>query len=72
MPTYPTTTKYGKRYLGNTNTKEAHDLQNENPKCQIDKIIRAGHAVGFRPDTLVEAHGCGYDNCAHCIGNSKR
>lgn len=74
MPTIPTTTKYGKRYLGNSSPskKEVHDLQNEKPNCQIPEILRAGHAVAFVPDSLDEAHRCGYDNCAYCIGNSKR
>ncbi|NQU83365.1 MAG: hypothetical protein HQ536_01505 [Parcubacteria group bacterium] len=63
-----------KRYLGNDNHghMEVHDLINEQPRCQIDEIIRAGHAVIFSPDTLSQAHSEGYDNCAHCIGNSLR
>jgi len=72
MSTYKITTRYGKRYLGNTNEKEVHDLHNETVNCQIDKILNAGHAVGFTPDTLQEAHRNGYDNCHYCIGNSKR
>jgi len=59
-----------KRYLGNTNTMEVHDLDNEKTQCQIDTIIRNGHAVYFR--TLRQAHDVGYDHCGHCIGNSKR
>jgi len=35
--------------------------------CQIDEIIDAGNAVVFDPDTLEQAHGEGYDNCAYCI-----
>ena len=63
------------RYLGNKNTKEVHDLDNEDTSpsgCQIDEIIRAGHAVWFNPDTLEEAHRQGYDNCAKCLGGSRR
>lgn len=60
------------RYLGNTNTKEVHDLQREQTACQINEILRARHAVVFTPDTLVQAHSEGYDNCAHCIGKSTR
>ena len=48
------------------------NLRNEKTQCQIDEILRADHAVGFTPDTLDEAHGCKYDNCAHCIGGSTR
>ena len=66
---------HGKRFLGNKNKEEVHDLDNEKigaNQCQIDEIIRAGNAITFTPDTLSEAHKQGYDNCAHCIGRSKR
>lgn len=69
---YPT---YGRQFVGNTNKKEVHDLDNEKTgenKCQIDEIIKAGHATIFSPDTLEQAHKEGYDNCAHCIGSSTR
>ena len=64
-----------KRYLGNTNTKEVHDLDNEDTStsgCQIDEIIAADHAIVFNPDTLEEAHRNGYDNCAKCLSGSHR
>ena len=63
-----------KRYLGNSdaNNMEVHDLQNEKGQCQIDKIRKADHVVTFTPDTLEQAHSEGYDNCAFCIGDSKR
>lgn len=60
----------GERYLGNTNTTEVHDLDNEKTSCQIDEIIDAGHDRPF--NTLDEAHNSGYDNCYWCIGNSTR
>ena len=60
----------GERYLGNTNTMEVHDLDNEKTNCQIDEIIAAGHDKPF--NSLTAAHNAGYDNCAYCIGNSKR
>jgi len=62
-------------FMGNTNTKEVHDLDNEKTgrnQCQIDEIIAAGHAKTFNPDTLEQAHKEGYDNCAHCIGQSEK
>ncbi len=62
----------GRKYLGNTNHMEVHDLDNEESDCQIDEILRAGHQVTFSPDSLDEAHRRGYDNCAYCIGGSKR
>jgi hypothetical protein len=71
-PGYPT---YGKRFVGNTEKKEIHDLDNEKTgayQCQIDEIIGAGHARTFTPDTLAQAHSEGYDNCAYCIGGSSR
>ena len=60
------------RYLGNTNKMEVHDLHNETRQCQVDEIIGAGHAVGFIPDTLDQAHAEGYDNGQYCLGGSTR
>jgi len=60
----------GQRFLGNKNTKEVHDLDNQKNQCQIDKIINAHDNVPFY--TLQSAHDSGYDNCAYCIGDSKR
>jgi len=71
-PGHPT---YGKRYVGNTKKTEVHDLDNEQTgknECQIDEIIRAGHAVTFDPDTLEQAHKKAFENCAYCIGSSRR
>lgn len=62
----------GERFLANTSPskKEVHDLDNEKSQCQIDRIFEAGHD---RPYTsLAAAHLAGFDNCAHCIGNSRR
>lgn len=71
MSTYPLPNKTGVHYLGNSSPskKEVHDLHNQKTACQISEIVAP---VGFVPDTLDEAHQCGYDNCEHCIGNSKR
>lgn len=63
---------HGKRFCGNTNKKEVHDLDKETTQCQIDEIIAAGHARTFDPDTLEQAHGEGYDNGAYCLGGSRR
>lgn len=60
----------GERYLGNANTKEVHDLDNEKTSCQIDEIIKAGHDRPY--DYLSTAHSDGYDNCHWCIGGSTR
>ena len=75
MPRRPGPPTYGKRFVGNTNKLEVHDLDNEQTganECQIDEIISAGHAVTFSPDSLAEAQSQGYDSCAHCIGGSRR
>jgi hypothetical protein len=58
--------------LGNSHKLEVHDLQQERVQCQIDEIIRAGHAVVFNPDSLQQAHAERYDNCAYCVGGSTR
>lgn len=60
----------GERYLGNTRTKEVHDLDNEKVNCQIEEIIRAGNDTPFH--SLSMAHAQGFDNCAYCLGNSHR
>lgn len=62
----------GERFLANTSPskKEVHDLDNEKSQCQIDEIIRAGHDRPY--SSLASAHAAGFDNCAYCIGASKR
>jgi hypothetical protein len=59
------------RYLGNSSTRELHDLQNEKPQCQIDEI-RPDHCASFK--TRKQAAALGYDPCAYCFGKrqSKR
>lgn len=63
------------RYLGNSEEKQVHDLNNEKRasyQCQIDEIIRAKNAVVFSPDTLSQAKAENYDPCYWCIGQSTR
>ncbi|HJN14330.1 MAG TPA: hypothetical protein QGH10_02505 [Armatimonadota bacterium] len=75
MARRPGSPTFGRRFVGNTNKMEVHDLDREDTRasgCQIDEIIRAKHARIFNPDTLAQAHKSGYDNCAKCIGNSTR
>ena len=75
MARRPGSPLYGYRYCGNINKMEVHDLDNEDISasgCQIDEIIAANHAKKFDPDTLEQAHREGYDNCAYCIGGSRR
>jgi len=72
MARRPWAPMYNKRFCGNTNEMEVHDLDNEKIACQIEEIIDAGHAVTFNPDTLEQAHSEDFDNCHHCIGGSLR
>lgn len=58
-------------YLGNKNTTEVHNLNNQQTNCQINEI-KSEHKKYFAPDTLSQAHSEGYDNCAYCIGGSTR
>lgn len=65
----------GERYLANKSPSkmEVHDLDNEKTganKCQIDEIIEAKNDVPYH--TQKAANDAGYDNCAHCIGNSTK
>jgi hypothetical protein len=55
----------GERYCGNASSKEVHDLDNEQPNCQIDEIIDAGNDRPFY--TLGAAQASGYDSCAWCL-----
>lgn len=71
MP-HKVSSKFGLNYLGNSNTKEVHQTARETTNCQIGEFLAHGHGVGFTPDSLAQAHADGYDNCAYCIGNSKR
>lgn len=75
MARRPGSPTYGRRFVGNTNSLEVHDLDREDTRpsgCQIDEIIAAGHARTFQPDALATAIGAGYDRCAKCIGGSTR
>jgi hypothetical protein len=71
---YRVYSRIGIRFLGNSSPSkmEVHDLTKEKLNCQIDEILRAGHAVGLQPDSLITARLEGYDNCAWCIGGSTR
>jgi hypothetical protein len=56
------------RYMGNSSTRELHDLSNEQENCRIAQI-RFDHRVNFR--TQKEALNAGYDFCAYCFGRDK-
>lgn len=56
-----------KRYLGNTNTNQVHDLDNEDTAengCQIDEI-KHEHIKMF--DYHFEASNAGFEDCDKCL-----
>ncbi len=60
----------GEHYLGNTNSKEVHDLDNEDTSgsgCQIDEILNADHATPFSALGVATRAGCD-----KCLGSSRR
>lgn len=57
------------RYLGNKNSKEFHDLDNQQGGCQIAKI-KVDNIRYF--DTAAAARRAGYDPCGHCQTGSTR
>ena len=66
----PVTSRQGNRFLGNSDPDraEVHDLQGNNSHCGIDRLLKAGDAVVFEPDTLEQAYAEGYADCTWCIG----
>ncbi|MBN1203498.1 MAG: GPW/gp25 family protein [Myxococcaceae bacterium] len=56
------------RYLGNTNSKEFHDLTRRRSQCQIEEFQATNRAHPFVPDTVVQAIVEGYEPCGWCIG----
>lgn len=58
-----------KRFLGNTNTNQVHDLDNEDTDenaCQIDEI-KDDHIKMF--DHLFQAHQEKFKDCDYCLGD---
>lgn len=56
------------RYLGDSDTRELHDLKNITPQCHLN-AIRPDHRYFFR--TQKEALAMGYHYCAYCFGRDK-
>jgi hypothetical protein len=68
---YLTSSREGKRFLGNRDKMEVHDLKNTDTSqggCQVSEFIRSGHAVGFIIDTLEQSQKERYTACVRCIG----
>lgn len=67
---YRTFTRDGKRFIGNSKTKEVHDLTLEDGSpggCRIDDVLKAVAGAGFHPDSLIAAHREGYHDCEKCL-----
>jgi len=63
----------GEQFLANTDKMQVHDLDNEKTdenECQIDEIIKAKNDKPYT--TKKAANDAGYEDCAHCIGDSKK
>lgn len=56
------------RYLGNSSTRELHDLHNEKSACKI-AAMRPDHRVYFVSQK--QAAALGYDFCAKCYGKHR-
>lgn len=56
------------RLLGNSGSRELHDLDNEKPGCQIAEI-RPDQRFFFQ--STDQAEKLGYDFCAYCFGRSR-
>lgn len=56
-----------KRYLGNVNTRELHDLQKITPMCRIDEISIDRRYFFSR---IEDAQALSYDFCAYCFGRA--
>lgn len=72
---YLTSSREGKRFLGNRENMEVHDLKNADTSqngCGISEFIRSGHAVGFIIDTLEQAKQERYAACGKCINKAEK
>lgn len=56
------------RLLGNSGSRELHDLDNEKRNCQIAEI-RPDRRFYFQSEA--QAQKLGYDYCAHCFGKRR-
>ena len=52
------------RFLGNKNSRECHDTNNEQTNCQLREIVSP---TTFSPDTFAQAKSEGYDGCKWCL-----
>jgi len=57
---------FGQKFLGNAETQVVHDLDNEQPDCEIEQIIANGKDEPYVQ--LFAPHSEGYALRPHCIG----
>ena len=55
----------GAPYCGNVLTREVHNLDNEKPQCQIDRIVKNDAAVPYH--SLLLAQIDNFKQCEHCL-----
>lgn len=60
----------GEKFMGNKNTFEVHDLDNEKSLCNINLILNGRYDVPF--NSLYEANKQHYTNCICCIGRNPK
>jgi len=64
----PLEVRKGTKFLGNSNTRELHDLENATESCRLDQI-KFDHRIFFK--TPAQAIQSGYDFCAYCFGKDR-
>jgi hypothetical protein len=58
----------GPRFLGNTRSRELHDLNNLTDMCHLEKIAADRQRRFY---SIADARAMGYDLCGHCFGRDK-
>jgi hypothetical protein len=58
----------GPRFLGNTGSRELHDLNNLTPLCHVDRIATDRQRRFYG---IADARAMGYDLCGHCFGRDR-
>lgn len=59
----------GKKYVLNTNTGVAHDLDNEKDQCQIDEIKSEHVYASDYYYTDIKEHPDYKEDCDYCLGD---
>lgn len=55
------------RWLGDKRVQRVHDLDNQQPGCDLDDLMASEQFAAFGPDSLPEARNRGYRPCRHCV-----